>query len=410
MKADLDRLMAERALDVLIIIKRGSTEVMSMKYVTGGVSLGEAFYIKKRNAAPLLISSEFEREEAAKSGIEVKILADFGYKQLLAEHKNVIAAQAALWDRIFDTFGLRGRVGFYGLANPGVIFHVLTRLVRARPDLELVGEGGTDIFTAAARTKSADEIAHLRDAAQRTCDVMTQTRDYIVSHVVREETLIKPNGTPLTIGDVKRFVRARLLDNNLEDTEGMIFAQGRDGGIPHSKGTEDAALVLGKPIVFDLYPRSIETGYFHDMTRTWCLGHAPADVQAAYAQVMEVFDCVTAALKVGEKCRQYQDMACEIFECYGHKTLRSKERSLEGYVHSLGHGIGLNIHEAPRFSQFAPNDVIDVGNAFTVEPGLYYPDSAGKGWGVRVEDSFYVSESGAIVSMSTVPKDLVIRM
>ena len=82
--------------------------------------------------------------------------------------------------------------------------------------------------------------------------------------------------------------------------------------------------------------------------------------------------------------------------------------SHEGYVHSLGHGIGLDIHEEPRLSHVAGNDTLfQPGHAFSVEPGLYY---AGRGFGVRMEDSVAFDEAGELVLLTEYPHDLVVPM
>ncbi len=409
MKEDIDRLMQERELDALVIIKDGHTDVTAMKYMTSGAHLGAATLIKRQNAAPLLVCGAFEREEAAKSGLEVRTYDDFEYLKLLRKMRDdPIGARVTLWGRMLDAAGINGgRVGFYGLAAPGLTYQTFTRLVQERPGLEVLGETDVNVFTAAARTKSPEEIAQLIDVGRRTCMVMSEALDYLKGHAAKEGTLVTDDGMPLTIGAAKRFVRARLLAHNLEDSAGMIFAQGRDGAIPHSQGEDTDALKLGMPIVFDLFPRDRQSGYFHDMTRTWCLGHAPDPVQEAYTQIMEAFDAVYAAFKVGEKCVIYQDMVCDIFQRYGHPTIREETQTQEGYVHGLGHGIGLNIHEAPRFRHTAPNDVLEVGNAFTVEPGLYYPD---RGFGVRVENSVYIDRDGVVQNITDFPTDLVIDM
>ena len=76
----------------------------------------------------------------------------------------------------------------------------------------------------------------------------------------------------------------------------------------------------------------------------------------------------------------------------------------EGYVHSLGHGVGLEIHSRPRFSSVS-EETIQAGHVFTIEPGLYYPD---RGFGIRIEDTYYVDSDGSIHSLTPFPKDLVI--
>ena len=79
-----------------------------------------------------------------------------------------------------------------------------------------------------------------------------------------------------------------------------------------------------------------------------------------------------------------------------------------GYVHSLGHGIGLNVHEKPTLSDMTGNDdVLIPGSIFTVEPGLYYPD---KGFGMRIEDVYYVHEDGTVENLTVFPRDLVVEV
>lgn len=407
MKRDLDQLMAERELDALVIVKEGHDPNMPIDYLTGGVSLGNALLLKRRDHAPVLICGAFERDEAARSGFDVRIFSDYDTEELRKPADgDRVKERVLLWNRLFSEFGVGGRVGFYGRVNPSMGFHVLSALA-AQPGFEVAVEKDTDLFLAAARTKDAAEIERLIAVGKRTGVVVGETLDFIRGHRVKDETLVKADGAPLTIGDVKRFIRARLLEHDLEEPEPTIFAQGRDGAVPHSTGENSEALRLGRPIVFDIFPREAGGGYFHDMTRTWCFGYAPDEVQQTYEHVMEAFNTVRPAYKAGEKCVAYQDMVCDVFERYGHVTIRQNEQTLEGYIHSLGHGIGLNIHESPRFSHRAPNDVVEIGNVFTVEPGLYYPD---KGFGVRVEDSVYVDADGSVKSLTDFPKDLVISM
>jgi len=165
-------------------------------------------------------------------------------------------------------------------------------------------------------------------------------------------------------------------------------------------------LRLGTPIIFDIFPRDRETGFFHDVTRTFCLGHAPDAIVHAWDQVKTVFDRVMADLRVGEPCSRYQALACDIFEGLGHPTLRKDPKTEVGYVHSLGHGVGLDVHEGPSLSMLPSNTaVLRPGNVITVEPGLYYPDD---GWGVRIEDTVAFDPAGRLVNLTDYRYDLVI--
>ena len=147
-------------------------------------------------------------------------------------------------------------------------------------------------------------------------------------------------------------------------------------------------------------------GYFYDFTRTWCLGYAPDEAQALYEDVREVYQKITAELTVESLCAPYQERTCELFEAKGHPTVKSNPSTKEGYVHSLGHGLGLDVHEAPWFGTTATkDDRLNPGVVITIEPGLYYPE---RGMGCRLEDTVYVTSHGEFEVLAEFPHDLVL--
>ena len=104
----------------------------------------------------------------------------------------------------------------------------------------------------------------------------------------------------------------------------------------------------------------------------------------------------------------FQDRTCELFEAQGHKTIRQDTQLQSGYVHSLGHGVGLNIHERPWFSKGASQeDKLTAGSVVTIEPGLYYPE---KGMGCRLEDTVWVRPDGKMEILAEYSYDLVLPM
>ena len=209
----------------------------------------------------------------------------------------------------------------------------------------------------------------------------------------------------MTIGIVKNQINLWLAEAGVENPEGTIFATGRDSGVPHSSGNPHDILELGKTIIFDIFPAEAGGGYFFDFTRTWCLGYAPDNVMELYEDVSNVFQQIMSEIKVDTLASQYQDRTCELFEEKGHPTIRNKPHTQEGYVHSLGHGIGLQIHEYPRFSLNMKKDRLVPGSVVTIEPGLYYPE---KGMGVRLEDTVWVRPDGEIEILAEYPLDLII--
>jgi Xaa-Pro aminopeptidase len=261
----------------------------------------------------------------------------------------------------------------------------------------------------AMETKDEGEVAHIRKMGRITTTVVGRVAEYLTGCEVREdEVLLKEDGTPLTIADVKSRIDLWLAELGAENPEGCIFAIGRDSGVPHSTGTPEDLLRLGRTIVFDIYPCEAGSGYFYDFTRTWCLGYATPEAQKLYDEVKTVFDKVIENLDLNAPFVDYQRLVCEEYEKNGHKTPLHTPAPTDGYVHSLGHGVGLNIHERPWSGLTADaTNLLKPGVVVTCEPGLYYPE---KGMGVRIEDTLWVRPDGKIETLAEYPYDFVLKM
>ena len=408
MKRDLDRLMAERSLDGFLVLGEGHGPVM--RYLTSGGYFEGALLLKPRGEEVTLVHGMMERDTAVATGLRTINREEHfnGYELLKEFGGDRLAASAAYIARAMEMVGLRGRVGVYGLQDAGASLALMAKVKEQIEGIEIVGEYGETLFSQAFVTKDDAELEILQRAGRLTCAVVGDVQAFIQAHKVgRDETLLKGDGEPLTIGNVKAFMRGRLHANGLQEDHGTIFSQGRDAGVPHNAGDPEMPLQLGRTIIFDIFPTT-EEGYFHDLTRTWSLGYATDEVQEAYDQTKEIFDRVMAALELGRPTRDYQIMTCDYYESKGHKTVRSHPGTEEGYVHGLGHGIGLEIHEGPRFSHGeGENTVLLPGHVVTIEPGLYYPS---RGFAVRVEDAVAYNEAGELIWLTDYPYDLVIPM
>jgi Xaa-Pro aminopeptidase len=411
MKSDLDQLMKDKNLDA-ILVSGNATYNPPMYYLTGGGHVSSATLIKKRGEAPVLFCQDMEREEAAKSGLKCLSYSLYNYEKLLNQaNGDPVKASALRYQHILTDLGLtHGRIGLYGLVEIGSAFGAFTTLLRLMPELELVGESrDNSLFMQAMETKDEAEVAHIRKMGRITITVVGRVSAYLTNCAVRQdEVLLKEDGKPLTIGDVKSRIDLWLAELGAENPEGCIFSIGHDAGVPHSTGNPEDLLRLGKTIVFDIYPCEAGSGYFYDFTRTWSLGYATAEAQKLYDEVKGAFDKVTENLDLNASFIDYQRMVCEEFEKNGHLTPLHTAAPTEGYVHSLGHGVGLNIHERPWSGLTAdPNNLLKPGVVVTCEPGLYYPE---QGMGVRIEDTFWVRPDGKIETLAKYPYDFVLKM
>lgn len=409
MKNDLDSLMESHGIDA-ILLTGPAAHNPPMYYLTGGGHLTQADLIKKRGTEPVLYYNAMERDEAAKTGLLTKNLDDYHWLDILKQcNGDVGKALAWRYKAMLSDHGITsGNIAVAGKVDAGRIIGVLTHLQEVLPAATFIGQLDDSIILQAMATKDTNEVNRIRRMGAITTSVVGEVAEFLTSHKVKDAVLVTVDGVPLTIGDVKRRINLWLAERGVENPEGTIFAIGRDAGVPHSSGTLTDVIRLGQTIVFDIFPCEAGGGYFYDFTRTWCLGYATDEVLALYEDVLAVYQQVMEALELGVQCIEYQRLTCDLFAGQGHPTTQDDPATQAGYVHSLGHGLGLNVHERPWFGRTAtPEDRLAPGVVFTVEPGLYYPE---QGMGIRLEDTVWARPDGQMEVLAEYPLDLVLPM
>lgn len=406
MKKDLDSLMQAHQLDALLVTGSAQGNA-AMYYLTGGGHISGGDLLKKRGSEPVLFCNAMERDEAAKTGLPIRNLGDYRYQDLLKEcGGDHVKATVARYQKMLTEYGIRGRVGLYGKIDAGVALTVFSALQAVMPEITLVGEITESTILHAMMTKDDDEVARIRRMGQVTTTVVGEVAQYLTSQRVKDGALVHADGLPVTIGEVKNLINLWLAEHGADNPAGTIFGIGRDAGVPHSAGAATDLLRLGQTIVFDIYPCEAGSGYFYDFTRTWCLGYAPDEAQALYEQVKTVYHQVVAGMKLNAPFKASQELTCDLFEAMGHPTIRTNPQTQEGYVHSIGHGVGLQVHERPASGTTSPDsDILAPGVIVTIEPGLYYPE---RGMGVRLEDTLWMRPDGTPEVLADFPMELVL--
>jgi Xaa-Pro aminopeptidase len=164
-----------------------------------------------------------------------------------------------------------------------------------------------------------------------------------------------------------------------------IVASGSNSALPHAI-PGDRVIGMGEPITIDMGARY--DGYCSDMTRTVCLGEPDPSLRTLYDLVLLAQETCERGLGPGLNGQQADALARDVFRSEGRE---------EQYLHSTGHGLGLEIHESPRLSKFGAESLLEPGMVVTIEPGLYI---AGVG-GVRIEDTAVITESGIRILTSS---------
>ena len=245
-------------------------------------------------------------------------------------------------------------------------------------------------FIRRRRAKTEAEIAGVR-RAQRAADAAMAAAAELLRASQADGGVLQLNGEPLTAELVRARIREVCADHDAPTGDDIIVAAGPAGATGHETGS--GPLAAGTPIVIDIWPRDEQSGCFADMTRTFVTGGpATADVARWHSLCQEALDRVCAALKPGVTGRALFGAACDVFEEAGEPTQRTKaegEVLRDGFFHSLGHGVGLEVHEEPSLGRTGTDELV-AGDVIAIEPGCYR-DGYG---GVRLEDLALVTDDG----------------
>jgi Xaa-Pro aminopeptidase len=253
-------------------------------------------------------------------------------------------------------------------------------------------------FVERRRVKNEAELAGIR-RAQRAAEAAMDAARELLRSAERQNGGLLVEGEPLTCERIKLAVEQAFTANGAFADE-FIVSHGPQTAIGHDMGS--GPIAPDEPVCLDLFPRDRESGCFADMTRVFVVGQPSDELQEWHRLCKEALERSVAAVKPGVAGSELHKISCDVFEQHGYPTLRSKEPGevlQDGFYHSLGHGVGLEVHEEPTLGR-APGELV-AGDVIAVEPGLY---RNGYG-GCRLEDLVLVTENGGEV-LTDYPYDL----
>jgi Xaa-Pro aminopeptidase len=353
----LRRRLAAVDLDAILV-----TDLVNVRYLSGFTGSNAALLIRADDETPVLATDGRYRTQAAQQSPDAELVIERTCAPALA-------ARAAA--------GGNRRLGFES--------HVVTvdnyaTLQRAAPGIEFVRAAGT--VEALREVKDAGELALLRLACEAA--------DAALLDLV-EAGGLRPGRTEKEVG---RELESRMLDHGADGISfETIVAAGAHSAIPHHRPT-DAVLAAGDFVKIDF--GALVAGYHSDMTRTFVLAPAAQWQRDVYDLVATAQRAGREALAPGAILKDVDGASRQVIADAGYA---------ENFGHGLGHGVGLEIHEAPGISASAPGALLAC-SAVTVEPGVYLP---GRG-GVRIEDTLVVGNDDhpAPELLTRFPKELAV--
>ncbi len=231
--------------------------------------------------------------------------------------------------------------------------------------------------------KTDEEVRYIEDSQRATEEAVAAAHDALRAASPRDGVLWL-DGAPLTSERIKKLINVKLMEQDCV-AQHTIVAGGEQACDPHHEGS--GPLPVDRSIIFDVFPRSAQTRYFADMSRTVVRSKPSPELKRLYRVVKDAQEAAIAEIRDGADGTKIHQGICDRFEAAGYKTGQVNGR-MQGYFHGTGHGVGLEIHEAPRISR--KGSILQEGQVVTVEPGLYYPGLGA----VRIEDMVLVTKDG----------------
>lgn len=346
-------------------------------------AIGDAFtYLETPDGRRLAVVSVLDRDQVAAGGVEVVDPSALGHDDLTAAGVDPLAADAELALRLLRREGIGAAI-----VPPDFPLWVADHLRAGGISLRV----DADAFMRRRRAKTPAQLAGIRRAQAAADAAMAVARDLL--HAC-------PAG--LTSEAVRAAMQAECRDRGCDLPDDVIVAAGPQSALGHESG--HGPVEPGVPVIVDVWPRDRASHCWADMTRTFVAGggEPPAELARAWSLSMTALGKVLAAVRPGVAGGELFALSCEPFEAAGVPTQRTKAPGValeEGYYHSLGHGVGLEVHERPYLGR-ASDDLV-AGDVIAVEPGTYRPGFGG----CRLEDLVLVTEDGGEV-LTRFPYDL----
>ncbi len=383
LRTDLDNIMNEKGIEALLLYSDSFRDA-NIFYLTNFLAPDPFIFLKKVDQEPIIVVNQMEYKRAQKQSVakDVRSYLDYNYLEVMKSAKKPQHGALRFIAYVIEKELGRGTNICVPSDFPLLVADVLrTKGFTVEPIFGVIEK--------ARETKDNHEVKTIKTIQMVNEKVTSEAIELIADSEVDTNKNLHYKKRKLTVGKIKSFFGHKLMENGCLPEEDIIVACGSKSSDPHYLGDADDVLKADQPIILDIYPRSIQKRYYSDMTRTIVKGKVSGKLKKMFDAVFEAKNASLDAIQAGATGSKVYDVCCDLLEKRGFATTRGGKKVTRGMTHGLGHGVGLQIHESPKLSEFSPFP-LEEHVVVTIEPGLYDPTIGG----VRLEDIIEVTKTG----------------
>jgi Xaa-Pro aminopeptidase len=370
------------------LIYSGSESDANMLWATRFFAPDPFIFIEKRGKR-YLVMNDLELDRAKSQAAVDKVLPYTQYQKRWQSRGTQFPTTAQVLSEVFSDLKIRS------VEVPSTFPLQLADQLRT---MRIPVEPKPDPFWNEREFKTREEIRAISESLRAAELGMEAGIEAVKRTEIRKDGYLYLDGTRLTSEILKRIINTAIMAQGYVPSH-TIAASGDQCVDPHNQGS--GPIRANTSIIMDIFPRSQNTGYFGDVTRTIVRGRASERLTHAYHCVMKGQEIGFRKIRDGANA---YDIHCEIMNYFAGEGFPTglMDGRMQGFFHGTGHGLGLDIHELPSFGLRSRN-LLRSGNVVTVEPGLYYQGVGG----VRLEDVVVVTKTGCR-NLVKIPKFLVV--
>ncbi|MFQ5964171.1 MAG: M24 family metallopeptidase [Candidatus Scalinduaceae bacterium] len=356
-----------------------------MFYTTGFLASDPFVYIQK-GEEKIMVASDLEIDRARSQSRVDKVLP-------LSKYEGIVRQRGVKYPGLIDVVvAVLREMKIKSILVPSNFSIVYADYLRKKGFKLRVKE---EPFFESREIKNKREIGYIVKTLRETERVLSMAIDYVRKSNIRGGFLYTKGGRRITSESIRKLIDVTLMKKGCI-AKHTIVSCGEESCEPHNVGS--GPLRANESIIFDVFPKDEQTGYYADISRTIVRGRAPGALKKMYKAVASAQKQVFKLAKNGAKGEAIHNKVMKYLKTSGFKTGKIKGK-MSGFFHGTGHGVGLEVHETPRISK--ASFTLKTGNIVTVEPGLYYPGIGG----VRLEDMILITDDGCI-NLTEFPKVL----